>query len=474
MAHKNIRKIMTPLIAVSLFLITACATSIKLSVSRPPNLNTAGIKRIAVMPFEANAGVGRDMAQYATSMATKRIQEINYFTLVDPSEIERFKRNNQNLENYIDAQFIGRITRISIDNEASNGSYKDKNGDVTYYTDYITKVEIEFNYSLVLARDSRIIGPVYKKSGKSSSNREISPSTQEILQANINEQLNKSGKSSSSREGSSKKENYPSSSALLMAAIDEQLRYLDHDIAPYTVIETRTFAEEKTKDKVLKEEMKNAITQVKAGNYKLALSTYLDIYDRYKSAAAAENAAILYESFGEVQTAADFMQKVLNETGNPAVRNTLSRLNKILQDQAILASDYGDTRDQTKKAADLASDEIQKVLPKNARVWIYNDSANNSMAAAVVDNLTSDFIRKGIKIVDRQNAALVEAERKFNTSGYVSDNDFISIGNAVGANTIVVIGISGAGSTRRLQVRVLDIEKSVPIMQSDTSEKWKI
>jgi len=468
MAHKSILKTMTPLIAVSIFLITTCATSIKLSVERPPNLNTAGIKRIAVMPFEANAGVSREMAQYATGVATKKIQEINYFTLVDPSEIERFKKNNQNLENYIDAQFVGRITRININNETSNGSYKNKNGDVTYYTDYITKVEIEFNYSLVLARDSRIIGPVYKKNSRTSSNRETSPSSQELLQAAIDEKLNKNSRSSLS------KENYPSSSDLLRAAIDEQLMYLGHDIAPYTVIETRTFAEEKTKDKVLKEEMKNALAQVKAGSYKLALSAYLDIYDRYKSVAAAENASILYESFGEVQIAADFMQKVFDETGNPAAKIALARFNKILQDRAILASDYGDTRDQTKKAADLASDEIQKVLPKNARVWIYNDSTNNSMATAVVDNLTSEFIRKGIKIVDRQNAALIEAEHKFNMSGYVSDNDFISISNAVGANTIVVIGISGAGSNRRLQVRVLDIEKRVPLMQSDTSEKWKI
>jgi len=466
--RKSIWKTMTPLIAVSLFLITACATSIRLTVERPPNLNTAGIKRIAIMPFEANAGVGRDMAQYAAGVAAKRIQEMNYFTLVDASEIERFKRNNQNLENYIDAQFVGRITRVNIDYEISKGSYKNKDGDRTYYTDYITKVEIEFNYSLVLARDSRIIGPVYKKNSKSSSNRENSPSLQEVLAADIDEKLNKNSKISLS------KENYPSSSELLRAAIDEQLMYLGHDIAPYTVIETRTFAEEKTKDKVLKEEMKNALAQVKAGNYKLALSVYLDIYDRYKNIAAAENASILYELFGEVQTAANFMQKVLNETGNPAARNTLTRLNKILQDKAILASDYGDARDLTKKAADLASDEIQKVLPKNARVWIYNDSANNSMAVAVVDNLTSGFIHKGIKVVDRQNAALIEAEQKFNMSGYVSDNDFLSIGNAVGANTIVVIGITGAGSTRRLQVRVLDIEKSIPIMQSDTSEKWKI
>jgi len=472
MAHKNIRKIITPLIAVGLFFITTCATYIRLAVEHPPNLYTAGIKRIAVMPFEANVNNSREMAQYATTVATKKIQEMNYFTLIDPSEIERLKKSNQNIENYIDAQFVGRITRISINNDTQNGSYKTNDGNTIYYTDYITKVEIEFNYSLVLARDSRIIGPVYKRNSKSSSNRENTSSSPDTLKAAINEKVNQNSKSSPI--DNSYRVSYPSSSELLMAAIDEQLRYLGHDIAPYTVIETRTFAEEKTNDKELKAEMKNAITQVKAGNYRPALQAYLDIYDRYKSVAAAENASILYESFGEVQTAANFMQKVINETGNPAAKNELARLNKILWDKAIIANDYGDTRDLTKKAADLASDEIQKVLSKNARVWIYNDSINNFMAAAVVDNLTSEFIRKGIKIVDRQNASLIEAEQKFNTSGYVSDNDFISIGNAVGANTIVVVGISGAGSTRRLQVRVLDIEKRVPIMQSDTSEKWKI
>jgi len=438
--RKNIYKIITLFMAQILFLMTGCTTSIHLAVKRPPNLNTAGIKRISIMPFEAGFGINREIAQYATTVAANRIHELNYFTLVDPSEIERLKRNNQNLENYIDAQFIGRITRINIENETFKGSYKDKDDKTVYYTDYTTNVELEFNYSLVYARDGIIIGPVYKKN----------------------------------RNNATSRESFPSPSVLLRAIVDEQLRYVGRDIAPYTVIETRTFSAEKSKDKDLKAEMKESLTQVKAGNYRQALSTYLDIYARYKNIAAAENAAILYESFGEVQTAADFMQIVYNETGNPKASSALARLNKILRDQAILANDYGDTRDMTKKAADLASDEIQKILPKNARVWIYNDAISNPIAVAVVDNLTSDFIAKGIKIVDRQNAKLIDAEQKLNLSGLISDNDFISIGNAVGANTIVVIGISGTGSMRRLQVRVLDIEKSVPIMQSDTSDKWKI
>jgi len=440
MLHKNIFKIATLFMAPVLILMTGCATSIQLTVQRPPNLNTAGIKRIAIMPFEANSNSYREMAQYATMVATSKIQELNYFTLVNPSDIERLKRNNQNVESYIDAQFAGQITRINVTNEARRGSYKNKAGDIIEYIDYITNVEIEFNYYLVLARDSSIIGPIYKKRSRSNSNRE----------------------------------SYLPSTPILRSIIDEQLRYLGGDIAPHNVIETRTFATEDSKNKALLEEMKNALSLVKSGDYKVALNTYLGIYEQYRNIAAAENVTILYESLGEVQTAANFIQQVYSDTGNPKAMNVLNRLNKILQDRETIASEYGDTRDQTKKIADFASGEIQKILPKNARVWIYNDSPRNSLSVAVVDNITSDFISKRISVVDRQNTKLIEAEQKFNISGYVSDDDFLSIGNMAGANTIVVIGITGTGSLRRLQVRVLDIEKGIPIMQSDTSEKWKI
>jgi hypothetical protein len=107
-------------------------------------------------------------------------------------------------------------------------------------------------------------------------------------------------------------------------------------------------------------------------------------------------------------------------------------------------------------------------------VWISNNSPNQVLAEAVVDNITAGFIRKGIRIVDRQNSALIEAEQRFQLSGNVSDNDFVSIGNAAGANIIAVIGITGTGAVRRLQVRVLDIETRAAIMQSDTGERWQL
>jgi curli biogenesis system outer membrane secretion channel CsgG len=437
---KNVYKLFMLFVLFLIICLTAgCATSINVKVQHPPNLNTAGIRRIAVMPFE-NKASNRDMAQYATSVAVKKVQETNYFTLVAASEVDRLRNNNQSLENYVDAMLTGQITRINTTNNTYHGTYKTKDGKTVNYIDYTTSVEIEFNYSLVLARDGRLIGPVFKSGTNSSTSRD----------------------------------NYPSAPDLLKSVIDGQLRQIGRDIAPYTTYDSRTFASESTKDKVLKAEMKNALDMVKAGSYSTALELYLGIYDEYKSVAAAYNASILHELVNDTWTAASYMQNVYNETGNPKALEALARLNKILKDQAVLASDYGDKKDQTERVAAFANEEIKKVLPKNARVWIYNNAVRNPITTAVADNITSDFIKNKIIVVDRQNMKLIEAEQKLQMSGYVSDNDFVSIGNATGANTIVVLDIIGTGASRRLQVRVLNLEKGIPLMQSDTSEKWRI
>jgi hypothetical protein len=416
-----------------------CSTSISVKVQHPPNLNTAGIRRIAVMPFETRTA-NRDIAQYATTVATKKVQDTNYFTLVAASEVDRLRKNNQSIENYVDAMLTGQITKIDTKNETYHGTYKTKDGKTVNYIDYTTSVEIEFNYSLVLARDGKLIGPVFKSGSNSSTSRD----------------------------------NYPSASDLLKSVIDGQLRQIGRDIAPYTTYDSRTFASESTKDKVLKTQMRNALDKVKEGNYRTALDLYLGIYDEYKSVAAAYNASILHELVNDTKTAASYIQNVYNETGSPKAMEAIARLNKILKDQAVLASDYGDKKDNTERVAAYAIEEIQKVLPKNAQVWIYNNAVKNPITTAVADNITSDFIKKKIVVVDRQNMKLIEAEQKLQMSGYVSDKDFVSIGNAAGANTIVVIDIIGTGAARRLQVRVLNLEKGVPLMQSDTSEKWRI
>jgi len=333
MIRKNLRKAVTLILPVAaLILSTGCATAIKLEVERPPKLNTSGIKRIAVMPFEGDGKYTYDperssslmgavvnlvvskveahnyseIAQHATTVATARIRDMNYFTLVDPSEIRRLQSNNESIEGHVDALLVGKITNIDYDRESEKGT-REKDGKKVNYTTYTTKMEVEFNYHLVLAKDGTIIGPVSKK-----------------------------GKNRASSE-----RDYPSAPPLVKTAVSDQLKHINRDLAPFTAVEKRTFKEDKSKNSALKNEMKNALSMVKAKNYKAALEAYLRIYDKHKSVAAAENASILHETFGDIQAAADLMQRAIDDTGNPDARKVLARLNKILADQATLASDYG-------------------------------------------------------------------------------------------------------------------------------------
>jgi tetratricopeptide (TPR) repeat protein len=263
----------------------------------------------------------------------------------------------------------------------------------------------------------------------------------------------------------------------LRNALTSQIALISQDIAPYKSRELRAFAEDKTGISGIKEEMKVALAHVKAQNYKIALDSYLQIYKRYKSPAAAENASILYEALGDTEAALSIMQKVYDDTGNPTAQLVINRLSKNLDDKAKIAASERE-QEQTQNPVDrvtaVASKEIQKVLPSKTMVWLYNNSPDNTMVEAVVDNLTAGFIQKGIGVVDRQNTILVEAEQKRQMSGAVSDAEILRIGNAAGAKMIVTIGITGSGAMRRLQVRVLDIERGVPIMQSDTNDKWQL
>jgi len=422
---------------------TGCGpTRIPVKVDRPSTLNTTGIKRIAVMPFEVdNPGYGQ-LASYATAEAANKIRETGRFTLVDASEIQRLQRSNQSVENYVDAMFIGRITRASVEQDSKTYPVKDKNGNVVgYSTTYTTKVEVEFNYSLKMARDGRLIGPVSRKGAT----------------------------------GQSSGDGYPSHEKLWRDVIVSQMAFLHQDIAPYTSTELREFAEDKTGVSGIKDEMKAALENVKASNYKLALQSYLGIYERYKSIAAAENASIMYEALGDMESALSIIQKVYDETGNPKLQFRIAVLSKNLEDKAKLAAtEQEETKSPVDRVTAFASEEIQKVLPSETVVWLYNNSPGNTMVEAVVDNLTAGFIRKGINLVDRQNAALIAEEQKLQGSGAVSDAEMVRIGNAAGAKTIAIIGITGSGAMRRLQVRVLDIERGVPIMQSDTDEKWQM
>jgi len=220
--------------------------------------------------------------------------------------------------------------------------------------------------------------------------------------------------------------------------------------------------------------MNAAQNQVRAGDHLDALLSYIAIWEEHGSVAAAINASIIYEALGETEDAAALMEYVFIATMDPRASAVLSQLSEELVHQRGVET-FNDMRPSAERVAAHALNEVGRVLPYDARVWIQNNAATNqSLVSDVIDNMTSSFLNAGTLVVERQMIDMVLEEQNLHLGGNVTDGDFISVGNLAGANTIVVVGITGTGHMRRLQVRVLDIETSTVVMQSGTGVDWRL
>jgi hypothetical protein len=276
------------------------------------------------MPFESASGC-EEIARHATALAADRIEQTNHFTLVDSSVVGRLIRNNESLENHVDAVLRGHIAHCNTQPNFNQGSARNKSNKTEYYSAFITTADVSLNYSLLRTRDGAIIGPVARGGTHEVANRETYASV-------IGHGIRLSQKDNPIK--------YPSVNEALFSAVDHYLMSIGTDFAPYTVTENRTFAVDRSSNKELQAEMKTAHAQVKEGNFRLALTSYVNIYERYKSFAAAENASILYESLGDTQAAADIIKRVYDDTGNPKAKTILDRLNQTLRDQGRIESGH--------------------------------------------------------------------------------------------------------------------------------------
>ena len=430
---------------VAAFLLGGCAPGIQMQVERAPNWNTAGVKRVAVMPFEHGRGREEaEAARFLTNDAMTRVRQTNRFTLISDAEVSRLRLSGEDISNHVDALFTGKILSIESRDSSYVGQRYDseakRNVDIVVYT---REVELTLTYSLELARDGSLVG-ISTKTGRASdmqySSHSLKQPSRMLQECNV-------------------------------------LRGIGRDIAPYTVSETRFLMNEKTKDKELKEKMRAALAHVQQGSYRSALAAYLKIYDDYGTLAAIYNAAIMQEGLGDLQAAIGLMERAASETGNPAANREIARLNARVREQETVDNEYkapGPGRLIDKVIAH-ASGEAIRVLPPNARVWLVDkEDGDRNLTAAVADGIISALIRSGVIVVDRENAALITRELLLQMSGSVSDSDLLRAGNQAGANTIITIAVTGTGSMRRLQLRILDVEKGVPLLQSDTGEKWNL
>ena len=140
--------ILGTLIMVATFFVS-CSTSLPITVNHPPLMNTDGIERMVVLPFEGSGNRGQ-IASTLTNMFREKISGTGTFKLVEPVTY----RPNADLA---DAIFTGTVTNYTV--EEGERTITRRVGQTQVLVPvYDRKVSLEFTYRIVRDRDGTIIG----------------------------------------------------------------------------------------------------------------------------------------------------------------------------------------------------------------------------------------------------------------------------------------------------------------------------
>jgi len=447
-----------PALAAAALALAGCATRVRVEADRTPNMNTLGIQRVAIMPFEPGAGgspMRASMASTLTAEATSRIRDTQAFELVSPIVISNARNRGVGIDVYADALFSGQVTGYTATTARIPGTTDADPG-------YIRVVEVRFSYQFVNTRDGTIIGPI-NRVGRA-------VSTQVPTRAATDRMGAFGGVARIAASVTTGR--LTAYEALADRAIRNQLRLLYRDVAPHTVMVVRALEAEP--DRELRPMMAEARALMRAGDHEAALLAYLGIWEHRGSIAAAINAAILYEALRGLEDAIHFLEHVYIETREPRVYEIIAQLNAEFAEQMGVEA-FDDARTPAQRAAEHAIAETERVLPSGARLWIHGNAAvYQGLANEVIDAMVYAFLGAGVTVVERQMVDLILAEQNLHLDGSVSDSDFVSVGNMAGANAIVVVGVTGTGPARRLQLRVLDISQGTVLMQSGAGAAWRL
>ncbi|MDR1143123.1 MAG: penicillin-binding protein activator LpoB [Spirochaetaceae bacterium] len=414
----------------------SCVTSIPITVNHPPLMDTNGIERLVVRPFEG-PGNRRQIAETLTFIFRDKISGTGVFRVV---EYAGYRPN----ADMADAFLTGIVTGYTVE----DGSHEEKRTQKTsdgqsaqvLVTVYDRKVTLEFTYRIVNDRDGTVI-----RNGE----RKVSCTASD---------------SKESRAG------LQSGPALARTAAEGALSGFNREVVPWTSRESLNLEKESSRDRALKARMKEADALVKAGSVKAAQEAYAQTYEETGSPAAGYNAAILAQPLYGLDAAISRMAALANATGYGKARTELARLERFRGENAAAAANQTGTSARN-LAIKKAADGLTAVLPPGSRVSVLNISrAETDLGDVVIREITDALIAAGkITVLDRQNLQLIEAEKRYQASGEVSDDAYVSIGKMLGVETIVTVSITGSGSQRKLTTRSISVETG-RVLYSDSTE----
>ena len=110
-----------------------------------------------------------------------------------------------------------------------------------------------------------------------------------------------------------------------------------------------------------------------------------------------------------------------------------------------------------------ATDNINERVPNGNKLAIINIASNHQLLSDYIitelyENIVNDDV---FKLVDRQQLDVIRAEQNFQISGEVSDDSAQSIGQMLGAQTIITGMVSQIGRQWRIQIRALEVQTAM-------------
>lgn len=320
-------------------LITGCATSVPINVTKPAEVNMAGARTIAVMDVNySESGVidlGRlfsqplttiffgdsekerinnDVIKYTTSSLTMSLLNTGYFTIVSSKELSQYFNDTGDVnpvsigvKSGADAIIVGDITRMD---------YEDRT--------YFQKVSIYNNTEEEY--EERDIEYIDREVEFSLSYRVIDTGTGAILASRSFTEQRKDS------QPIHDKYYLKSQVSLFQECVDDIMIDIARQLAPYVVTEYRYLLKDESKS----DELKRAVKFVEGGLYQEAYEIYINNWNSSLNPSAGYNAAIMHEALGRIEEAADLMKEVAVKTGNKESMNEHQRLLKVLKEQEEL------------------------------------------------------------------------------------------------------------------------------------------
>ena len=313
-----------------------CATTIRMELTRPAEVNMAGAKRVAVLDFgfppdgdrtltfneiwamalakalgieqPREQPLKEQMAGYVTERMIAALINTGYFEVINPGDVSAAMKNSGSRQ--VDAIMIGQMV----------GAQAIIVGDITKFvnkrTDHWEKETVkdaetglEYTTQVRWLKREISIRLTY---------RTVNPATAAIMATKTLEDSHSDDVKYDNRD------QLKADEEICKNILNQMVPKIAKQIAPYKEVVYRALMKDKTKNP----DLKAADELVKGNLYDRALEIFLQVWSGTRNPAAGVNAGIMYEALGDLDSALRIVKEVVDRTADSTAMREYSRLLK--------------------------------------------------------------------------------------------------------------------------------------------------